>query len=135
MYLIKVMFCYPAVMTLGSRAILFTISFLHIYFNSLLCSPMLHLFYQNIVTYCSQIVIYSVWQSWIFICHYSSFSVTWSFRNHSNMMIGCSRNSSHYQCWKQLCCLMFLWKHDVFYQFLWWTKFKIKKIIWNIKYC
>jgi len=31
------------------------------------------------------------------------FSVTWSFRNHSNMLISCSRNISHYQCWK-LCC-------------------------------
>ncbi len=38
-------------------------------------------------------------------------SVTWSFRNHSNMLICHSRNISHYyQCWKKLCCLIFLWK-------------------------
>jgi len=34
-------------------------------------------------------------------------SVTWFFRNHSNMMIWYSRNISYYQCWKQLCCLIF----------------------------
>jgi len=35
-------------------------------------------------------------------------SVTWSFRNLSNMLICCSRNISYYyQCWKQCC---FLWK-------------------------
>ncbi len=39
------------------------------------------------------------------------FSVTWSFRNHNNMLICCSRNiSDYYQCWKQLCCTIFLWK-------------------------
>jgi len=31
------------------------------------------------------------------------FSVRWSFRNHSNMLIWCSRNVSYYyQCWNQL---------------------------------
>ncbi len=33
------------------------------------------------------------------------------FRNHSNMLIYCSTNiSDYYQCWKQLCCTIFLWK-------------------------
>ncbi len=33
------------------------------------------------------------------------------FRNHSNILICCSRNiSDYYQCWKQLCCPIFLWK-------------------------
>ncbi len=33
------------------------------------------------------------------------------FRNHSNILICCSRNiSDYYQCWKQLCCFIFLWK-------------------------
>ncbi len=33
------------------------------------------------------------------------------FRNHSNMLICCSRNiSDYYQCWKQLCCTIFLCK-------------------------
>jgi len=38
----------------------------------------------------------------------ADFSVTWSFRNHSNLMIRCSRNISS-QCWKQLFAY-FLWK-------------------------
>jgi len=38
----------------------------------------------------------------------SSWSVTWSFRNHSNMMIWCSKNISYYyQCWKQLFTFLF----------------------------
>jgi len=50
-------------------------------------------------------------QSWIFSIITPVFSVTWSFRNHSNVMICCSRNiSDYYQFWKQLCCLIFLWK-------------------------
>ncbi len=33
------------------------------------------------------------------------------FRNHYNMLICCSTNiSDYYQCWKQLCCTIFLWK-------------------------
>jgi len=31
-------------------------------------------------------------------------SVTWSFRNHANMLIWCWR-IIYYQCWKQLCFL------------------------------
>jgi len=45
------------------------------------------------------------------MANYSVFSVTWSFRNHSNMLICSSRNISYYyQCWNQLCCLIFLWR-------------------------
>ncbi len=34
-------------------------------------------------------------------------TVTWSFRNHSYMLICYSRTISYYcQCWKQLCCLI-----------------------------
>jgi len=41
------------------------------------------------------------------------FSVTWSFRNHSNMRIWWSTNIYHYyQWWKQLCCFRFLWKPE-----------------------
>jgi len=36
-------------------------------------------------------------------------SVTWYFRDHSKMLICCSRHIS-YQCWKQLCSLIFIWK-------------------------
>jgi len=55
-------------------------------------------FYVNIF----QNVIYPCDQSWIIT---PVFSVTWPFRNHSNMMIWCSRNIYNYhQCWKQSCC-------------------------------
>jgi len=49
-------------------------------------------------------------QCWIFSIITPVFGVTWSFRNHSNM-IWLSRNI--YQCWQQLCCFIFLW-------ILWW---------------
>lgn len=38
------------------------------------------------------------------------FSVTWSYRNHSNMLIWWSRNLSyhyHHPCWRQLCHMIF----------------------------
>ncbi len=55
-------------------------------------------------------------QSCIFSIIAPVFSVTWSFRNHSNMLICCSRNIYYYyQCWKQLCCLTFLWKPQYFF--------------------
>ncbi len=48
-------------------------------------------------------------QRWIFSIITPVFSVTWSFRNHSNMLISCSRNiSNSYQCWKWMCCSIFL---------------------------
>ena len=46
-------------------------------------------------------------------------SITWSFRNHSNMMI-------HYQSWKQFCCLIFFHNLWYFFRILWWIK-RIKK--------
>ncbi len=56
-------------------------------------------------------VIYFCDQSCIFSIITPVFSVTWCFRNHYNMLICCSRNiSDYYQCWKQLCCTIFLWK-------------------------
>ncbi len=70
-------------------------------------------FYVNMLNY-----IYFCDQSWIFIIITPVFSVTWSFRNHSNMLIlssviinfyWCSiinSGSSYYQCWKQFCCLI-----------------------------
>jgi len=60
------------------------------------------------------------------------FSVTWSFRNHSNMMICCSRNISYYyQCWKELCCLIFFVK-TVIFLYLMNIKLKRAAFIWNI---
>ncbi len=50
-------------------------------------------------------------KSWIFSINSPVFRVTWSFRNHPNMLIWCARNLSFYHhCWTQLCCLIFLWK-------------------------
>ncbi len=49
----------------------------------------------------------SVMHSWIFRIITPVFSVTWSFRNHSNMMICCPRNIPYYQSWKSLCCFIF----------------------------
>ncbi len=37
---------------------------------------------------------------------------------HSNMLI-----SYYYQCWKQFCCLTFLWKlWSIFFRILWWIE-------------
>jgi len=63
------------------------------------------------------------------------FSVTWSFRNHSYMLVWCSRNSSfYYQCWKQLCSWIFLWTllHIVFQHSLIKIKFKRTAFIQSI---
>ncbi len=53
----------------------------------------------------------AVLKSCIFSIITPVFSVTWFLKNHSNMLICCSRNISDYnQYWKQLCCPIFLWK-------------------------
>ncbi len=69
-------------------------------------------------------------QSWIFSIITPVFSVTRFFRNHTNMLICCSRNIS---CWKQLCCLIFLWKRWNFF-FLMNSTFIRKLFIGNIYY-
>ncbi len=52
-----------------------------------------------------------LWSKLYFQHHYSSLQCHMIFRNHSNMLICCSRNiSDYYQCWKQLCCSIFLWR-------------------------
>ncbi len=51
-------------------------------------------------------------QSWIFSIIAPVFSITRSFRNHSNMLICYSKNIyCYYKYWKKLCCIIFLWKH------------------------
>ncbi len=64
------------------------------------------------------------WQSWILTAITQVFSVTWSFRNHSNLLIWCSRNISYYQCWKHLCCLIFSdkWWYMYLISVLWWME-------------
>ncbi len=66
--------------------------------------------------------------------HYSSLQCHMIFRNYSNMLICCSRTiSDYYQCWKQLCCFIFLWKllHFIFQDNLMNWKFKRTVFIWN----
>jgi len=59
---------------------------------------------------------------WIFSIITPVFSVTWSFRNHSNMRIWCSRNISYYyQCWKQL-LNTFVKIVVFFWGFFWWIE-------------
>ncbi len=88
------------------------------YHSKLFCSPRLHLFDQNTVKtvkyYYNLKQLLSVWiycKMHFIPVNFPVFSVTWSMRNHSNMLICCSRNiSDNYQCWRQLCCFIFLWK-------------------------
>ncbi len=73
--------------------------------------------------------------------HYSSLQCHMIFRNHNNMLICCSRNiSDYYQCSKQLCCTIFLWKlwYILFFRIHRWIEsskeqhlFEIE-IFWNI---
>ncbi len=66
-----------------------------------------------------------LWSKLYFQHHYSSLQCHMIFRNHSNMLICCSRNiSDYYQCWKQLCCPIFLWKPwcILFFTILWWIE-------------
>jgi len=39
--------------------------------------------------------------------HHTVFSVTWSFRNHNVLNWWSGNISYYYQCWNQLCCLIF----------------------------
>jgi len=57
------------------------------------------------------------------------FSVTWSFRNHSNIMIWCSRNIYDYCLyWKQLCCVIFFVKNMRLWGLDFWWKESWKSI-------
>ncbi len=65
---------------------------------------------------------------------FSSLQCHMIFRNHSNMLICCSKNISlYYQCWKQLCCFVFLWKmiYFIFQHSLMNRKYKRTAFIWN----
>ncbi len=66
-----------------------------------------------------------LWSKLNFQHHYSSLQCHMIFRNHSNMLICCSRNiSDYYQCWKQLCCPIFLCnlRYIFFFRILWWIE-------------
>ncbi len=58
-------------------------------------------------------------RSWIFSIITPVFSVTWS----SEIILICwfaAQISYNYQCWKGLCCFIFLWKKGYFFRILWW---------------
>ncbi len=62
------------------------------------------------------------------------FSLTWSFRNHSNMLILVLKKHILLACWKKLCCLIFWWK--LWWFFLEWNylmnrKFKRTAFMWH----
>ncbi len=117
--------------------------------ESLVCSASLHLFDQNTVKTWN---IIKVWNS-CFLCeyllkcnvflyfqhHYSSLQCHMIFRNHNNMLICCSRNiSDYYQCWKQMCCTIFLWKlwYILFVRIHRWIETSEKQHLFEIEiYC
>jgi len=72
----------------------------YVFERGLLCLPRLHItgFYFKNILKCN---LFLWWNKWIFIITSLVFSVTWSFRNHSNMLICCWNISSYYQCSKQ----------------------------------
>ncbi len=77
-----------------------------------------------------------MWSKLYFQHHYSSLQCHMIFRNHNNMLICCSRNiSDYYQCWKQLCCPIFLWKpwHLLFFRILWWIESSKEKHLFEIE--
>ncbi len=77
-----------------------------------------------------------LWSKLYFQHHYCSLQCHMIFRNHNNMLICCSRNiSDYYQCWKQLCCTIFLWKlmHFISQDSQINRKFKRTAFIWNIE--
>ncbi len=61
---------------------------------------------------------------WIFSIISPVFSVTWSFRNHSNILMWCLTNIyCYYQCLILLCCLIFLWKPlRIFFNIVLWIE-------------
>ncbi len=83
-----------------------------------------------------------LWSKLYFQHHYSSLQCHMIFRNHNNMLICCSRNiSDYYQCWKQLCCTIFLWKQKyiLFFRIHRWKESSkqqhlfVIEICWNIR--
>ncbi len=55
------------------------------------------------------------------------FSVTWFFRNHSNMLICCSRNIVDYFWFENSCAASYCSRNrDTFFNILWWKKVEKK---------
>ncbi len=73
-----------------------------------------------------------MWSNLYFQHHNSSLQCHMIFRNHNNMLIYCSRNiSDYYQCRKQLCCTISLWKLFIFQNSLINRHFKRVACVWN----
>ncbi len=117
--------------------------FFIIFETSLFCLPRLHLFNQKyrknvifkikwpfkITVFCLE-CISVIKADWIFSIISPVFSVTWSFRNHSNILMWCLANIySYYQCLILLCCLIFLWKPlRFFFNILLWIESSKEKL-------
>jgi len=74
------------------------------------------------------------WQSWIFSIITSVFSVTWSFRNHSNMLIWCFKNHFLLSMLKTVVLLNIFVETVIirfFHNSLTKRKFKRTAFIWN----
>ncbi len=90
-------------------------------------------------------MIYFCDQSWIFSFITPVFSVTWSFRNHSNMLICCSScinyywysiinsGSYYYQCWKHILLLNIFVETMIYYfvqdLIIWWIEQHLFEIL------
>ncbi len=129
------------------------------FLSCFLCSPWLHLFDQNTIKTVMLWILHfkiTVFNFYIFKiknissvgkAEFFSFSVTWSFRNYSNMLIWCSRNISYYQCWKQLIYLIFLCKlwYSLFqnrwiqsskhHYFIWYINLNVKQLYCGFNKC
>ncbi len=72
-------------------------------------------------------------QSWIFTPLLQFFSVTWSLRNHSHMLIWCLRNIYYYfQCRN---FFIFVAETLHFCRILWWIESSKEQFIWNRFLC
>ncbi len=77
-----------------------------------------------------------LWSKLYFQHHYSSLQCHVIFRNHNNILICCSRNiSDYYQCWKQLCWWIFLWKpwYSLFFRIHRWIESSKEQHLFKIE--
>ncbi len=77
-----------------------------------------------------------LWSKLYFQHHYSSLQCHMIFRNHNNMLL--KKHSDYYQCWKQLCCTIFLWKlwYILFFRIHRWIESSKEQHLFEIEiYC
>ncbi len=60
---------------------------------------------------------------YIYSCDQIFSIITWSFRNHFNILICCLRNICFIMIYVENSCLIFLWKQcSIFFRILWWIE-------------